>query len=284
MTYDSTIAAAMNFAPPGHFYSPHPLLDDVASGHAAVCQSYENVEGIDLNEAEQLALFRRACESDPVGPWSAEKTAGLRYYYDNFFFRFGDANAVWHIAKSFRPRRVVEVGSGFSTACWLDCIDKLKLECDVHCIEPFPDRLMELCEADVAARKLTLARQPVQDFSPEFFRGLGKGDVLFIDSTHVTKSGSDVNHLVFSVLPQLAPGVLVHFHDIFWPFEYPKEWYLEGRAWNECFLLRAFLQFNTAYRMLRFNSYLGAKHSEVLSAVDPRFAGDSGGSLWLVRQ
>ncbi len=284
MSYDRTIAAAMNFAPPGHFYSPHPLLEDIERGYGEVHQGYEAMEGIALNEAEQLALFRAACESDPVGPWSPARMQGQRYYYGNDFFRFGDATAVWHMAKLFRPRRVIEVGSGFSTACWLDSADKLGLDCDLHCIEPYPDRVHELCPSDVASRRITLSERPVQEFAPATFGQLERNDVLFVDSTHVAKSGSDVNHLFFRVLPSLASGVLVHFHDIFWPFEYPKSWYLEGRSWNECFLLRAFLQFNSAFRIIRFNSYLAARHPQIAAAVDDRFVNDAGASIWLVKE
>jgi predicted O-methyltransferase YrrM len=283
MTYDRTIAAVLNFAPPGHFYSPHPLIEQIEGGYTATSQSYENMDGIALNAAEQLSLFEAACRADALGPWEPGRTGSLRYFYDNFFFRFGDANALWHMAKALRPRRVIEVGSGFSTACWLDALQRLGTPCEVHCVEPYPDRLRELCAKDLAEGGLRLSERPVQELPLETFDALGAGDVLFIDSTHVSKSGSDVNHLVFRVLPRLAPGVVVHFHDVFWPFEYPKSWYLEGRSWNECFVLRAFLQFNSAFRIVRFNSYLAAAHPKGLSAVDPRFVHDAGGSIWLVK-
>ena len=283
MSYDKTIAAALNFAPPGHFYSPHPLVEDIERDHDAVQDAYETMDGIDLNAREQLALFEATCRKDPVGPWSTTRTPERRYYYDNDFFRFGDANAIWHMAGLFRPRRVIEVGSGFSTACWLDSFDTLGLDGEIQCVEPYPDRVRELCQPDLDGGRIAMHEKPVQSIPPAFFDVLQKNDVLFIDSTHVTKSGSDVNHLVFRVLPRLAPGILVHFHDIFWPFEYPKGWYLEGRSWNECFLLRAFLQFNTAYRIIRFNSYLASKHGGMAGAVDGRFVHDSGASIWLVK-
>lgn len=284
MSYDRTIAATMHFAPPGHFYSPHPLLDDIERGYDEVYECYETLDGINVNPAEQLKLFSAACSNDSIGPWSAAKTASERYFYENLFFRFGDATAIWHMAKLFRPKRLIEVGSGFSTACWLDSIDRLQLDCKVHCIEPYADRVRELCLPDLESGRIALSERPVQAFAPSYFEQLERNDVLFIDSTHVAKSGSDVNHLIFRVLPRLAPGVLVHFHDIFWPFEYPKSWYLEGRSWNECFLLRAFLQFNAAFRVIRFNSFLATKYSDLLAAVDVRLVRDAGASIWLVRE
>jgi hypothetical protein len=96
--------------------------------------------------------------------------------------------------------------------------------------------------------------------------------------------GSDVNYLVFEVLPRVQPGVLVHIHDIYWPFEYPAEWVLEGRSWNEGYLLRAFLQYNEAFDILLFNNYLGHRHGDFMREVMPLFMKNDGGSLWLQRR
>lgn len=279
--YDRTISAALGFAPPGHFYSPHPKLEDVEASFEKNLELYKNAPGIDLNIEQQLAMFRNACTENPVGPWAAEKSNKHRYHYDNWFFRFGDANAVWHMARHFRPKRIIEIGSGYSTACWLDAIDQLELDTKVTCVEPYPERVYELCSQSDIEGRIRLERSPVQEIPLDIFGMLDAGDILFIDSTYVSKSGSDVNYLFFQVLPRLRLGVIVHIHDIFWPFEYPREWYLEGRAWNECFVIRAFLQFNSAFRILRFNSYLSLTHTEVLQSVDERFVSDAGGSLWL---
>src|SRR5690606_33895195 len=86
-------------------------------------------------------------------------------------------------------------------------------------------------------------------------------DILFVDSSHVLKTGSDVNHLLFQILPILKKGVLVHFHDIFYPFEYPKEWILSGRSWNEIYALRAFLTYNSNFKILLFSHFIHKKHS-----------------------
>jgi hypothetical protein len=118
--------------------------------------------------------------------------------------------------------------------------------------------------------------------------GLETDDILFIDSSHVTKVGSDVNQILFNVLPALRPGVLVHIHDIFWPFEYPAVWYAEGRAWNEIYLVRAFLEYNSAFEIVLFLSYLERRRPELITALMPlarrRAAGSpnlGGSSLWL---
>ena len=92
------------------------------------------------------------------------------------------------------------------------------------------------------------------------FRELHAGDVLFVDSTHVAKVGSDVNHIFFEILPILQPGVVVHFHDIMYPFEYEPKWIYTGVAWNEAYMLRAFLMFNPTFKILLFNSFLAHLH------------------------
>ena len=106
--------------------------------------------------------------------------------------------------------------------------------------------------------------------------------MLFVDSSHVSKMGSEVNHIVFDVLPALNQGVLVHFHDVFWPFEYPKDWLLVlGRAWNETYLLRAFLQYNDAFEIVLFTSYLAKRHTSAVEYLAPRLLEDGASSLWL---
>ena len=108
--------------------------------------------------------------------------------------------------------------------------------------------------------------------------------MLFIDSTHVAKVGSDVTTLFFDVLPTLKPGVLVHIHDVLWPFEYPRSWYLQGRSWNEAYLLRAFLQYNEEFEILLFNSFLGTHYAGDVAEILPLCAKNPGGSLWLRRR
>jgi hypothetical protein len=281
---DPTLEAVMRFAPPGHFYSPHPsLLDLEAGGYSAAVDSSEVTVGIELNLAAQLTFFTEAARAAPRGPWHAEHRAGLRHYYSNDFFRFGDSNSVYHMASKFRPARIIEIGSGFSTACWLDSIDALGLRTSIACIEPHPNRLFQLCSTDDLSSRIKLHKQPLQAMPGEMFEQLERNDILFIDSTHVSKCNSDVNCLFFSILPRLKPGVVVHFHDIFWPFEYPLGWYREGRTWNEAYLLRAFLQFNAAFEILRFNSCLAQKFPDELAEYDPRYVSDGGGSIWLLR-
>jgi hypothetical protein len=115
------------------------------------------------------------------------------------------------------------------------------------------------------------------------FKALGQNDILFVDSTHVSKTGSDVNRILFEILPSLNRGVIIHFHDIFYPFEYPKEWVLDwaGFGWNEIYILRAFLTNNPNYTILLFNTFLEHFHKEWFLQHMPLCLRNTGGSLWI---
>ena len=110
--------------------------------------------------------------------------------------------------------------------------------------------------------RTTLIARNLQDVDTEIFGQLSANDILFIDASHVVKTHSDVNHVFFEVLPRLQEGVYIHFHDIFYPFEYPKEWVYQGRSWNEAYLLRAFLQDNSRYSIQLFNSFVEIFHRD----------------------
>jgi len=116
------------------------------------------------------------------------------------------------------------------------------------------------------------------------FEQLDENDIFFLDSSHVSKTGSDVNYLIFEILPALKPGVLVHIHDILYPFEYPEEWVLkERRSWNESYLLRAFLQYNSAFEIVYWNNFVWHRMHEELGGLMPLCLENEGGSIWLRR-
>ncbi len=121
----------------------------------------------------------------------------------------------------------------------------------------------------------------VQDVTDRVVADLHTTDVLFVDSSHVSKVDSDVNHVVFRVLPALPPGAWIHFHDVFFPFEYPRPWVFEGRAWNEAYLVRAFLSYNDAFRIALWPSLLAASNPDALAALVPREEQGKAASVWL---
>jgi len=121
----------------------------------------------------------------------------------------------------------------------------------------------------------------LQDVDASEFEALRANDILFIDSTHVSKINSDVNRIFFEILPRLSPGVHIHFHDISYPFEYPKEWVYEGRAWNEAYMLRTFLQYNTAFRIVLMNTFMERYHESFFQERMPLCLKNIGGSIWI---
>ena len=174
------------------------------------------------------------------------------------------------------------MGSGHSSCMTLDTRDLfLGGEMDCTFIEPYPELLNSLIRDEDRATIKVIPKR-VQDVDLSLFRELGAGDVLFIDSTHVSKAGSDVNYLFFEVLPVLADGVYIHIHDIFYPFEYPKQWVLdEGRAWNELYILRALLQGSKVYQVQLMTTYLALCHIAAFEQALPLGKKNAGGSIWL---
>jgi predicted O-methyltransferase YrrM len=268
------------FFPPGHFYSPLPSRAEVAEAFARGGFG-PPFPGIDLNEAGQLARLERFAGWYPEQPFPEHATPGRRFHLDNPSYGHFDALMLYSMLREAQPRRVIEVGSGFSSAAMLDLNEHVfGGAVQFTFIDPDMKRLRPLLRPD-DERRATLIEQRVQEVPLAIFAGLGANDVLFIDSSHVSKIGSDVNRLYFEVLPALAPGVLIHIHDVAGNLEYPKEWYDEGRAWNEQYLLRAFLMHNPAYRIELFTGWLFNTRHDWFRAHMPLCARGGGGQLWL---
>lgn len=246
--------------PPGHFYSPLPDFNQLQESHQARQRgsTLHELPGVDLNTDTQLSLVRNFAAYQAEQPFTDHPAEARRYFYDNSYFSYGDGVVLYSFLRHFKPAKVIEVGSGFSSAAMLDVNDLFcGKKINFTFIEPYPDRLRTLFRPGDQERNRVI-EEPVQDVPLELFAELAENDILFIDSSHVVKVGSDVLHLLSAVLPVLRPGVLIHFHDILWPLDYPWEWLAEGRAWNEAYFLRAFLQYNNAFEVICFNSYLAA--------------------------
>jgi predicted O-methyltransferase YrrM len=270
------------FAPPGHFYSPLPNMLEMDRNRTTLFDcDVKNIPGIDNHEEDQLALLEKFSTYYGELPFGDQKATGRRYYFQNGFFCHADAIALYSLMRHYQPRRIIEVGSGFSSAVMLDT-NELFLDDRTACtfVEPYPERLLSLMSEDDKNRH-EIIMDRIQNVPLDRFDALQARDILFIDSSHVVKVGSDVVHLLTNVLPRLNKGVLVHFHDIFWPFEYPEQWIREGRAWNECYVLQAFLQFNETFRIRFFNSYLAIHHGEKLEQMLPLSLKNTGGSIWI---
>ena len=268
--------------PPGHFYSPIPSLKELKrDGGKLFGPAPDTLSGIDLNIEGQLELFEQLKQFYPSVPFTEKKADGLRYFYENETFSYADAIILFCMIRHFRPKRIVEVGSGFSSCAILDTNDRF-FDGDIKCtfIDPYPSQLRSMLD-NTDNKGLNILGQRVQEADMTLFGTLEKGDILFVDSTHVAKAGSDVNHLFFKILPALRSGVIVHFHDVMYPFEYPREWIREGRSWNESYMLRAFLEYNSAFRIIFFNTYLEHFYEDRFRDAMPLCLKNRGGSIWL---
>ncbi len=240
--------------------------------------------GIALDEPMQLALLEDLKVFYDEMRFPRERSGAFRYWYENPAYSYSDAIFLHCMIRHARPKRIIEVGSGYSSAMTLDT-SELHFGGSIRCtfIEPYPELLYGLLRPGDRERIEVLPVR-VQDVPLARFAELERGDILFIDSTHVAKAGSDVPYLYFQVLPRLKSGVLVHIHDIFTGFEYPEPWVFEGRNWNEIYVLRAFLMFNRSFRILLFNTFLEQRHRAWFSAKMPLCLQNEGGSIWLRRE
>ena len=266
---------------PGHYFSPIPSPEDRRRVPSTMGDGQREVTGVDLcDDAQWANLTTIGTHYDEVSRWLQGGTT--RFELDNGRFLGSDAVFLALMLVHHRPRRVVEIGCGRSSTLVLDVNDAfLGGATDITLIEPYPEKLRELVsDADLAGRLIEAA---AQDVDASVFGALAAGDVLLVDSSHVLKAGSDVHHIVFEVLPRLAPGVLVHVHDVFHPFEYPSEWHARGVSFTEAYAVRALLQGNGRVRVHLWNHYLQRFHREwfgehmPLCLVDARIAG----GIWL---
>ncbi|GLZ41275.1 class I SAM-dependent methyltransferase [Actinokineospora sp. NBRC 105648] len=273
--------------PNGHFYSPVTDPGELAAQSTRLWPARPEILGIDFDDEHHrhvlTELFPRYF-GDYDYPEVLPETPDLdRFFTQNSQFSWLDARSLFVLLRHWRPARVIEVGSGFSSLLMAD-VNRRFLDdaVEITCVEPYPRAFLH---SGVAGLSRVL-EQKVQDVPLAEFDRLGAGDMLFIDSSHVAKTGSDVNYLYFEVLPRLRAGVRVHIHDIFLPHEYPKDWVLgENRSWNEQYLVRALLMYSHGFRVLFGSAYAHWRFEEEVRRAMALPGGHSfgGGSLWLER-
>lgn len=279
---------------PGHFYSPIPSLDEVESDHDRIFQTEcGKLPGVELNEEGQITLLNQLSTYYSELPFSEEPSDTNRYYYNNVYYSYSDAIFLYAMLRHLAPARLIEIGSGFSSAVTLDTNEKF-LEGKMQCtfIDPDVSRINDLLST-TDKQSCRILQNRIQDVPLSIFAELEAGDILFVDSSHVSKTGSDLNYILFEIVPNLPIGVYIHFHDIFFPFEYPEKWVSAGVAWNEAYLLRSFLQYNQSFKVELFTSYLVKCHRAQLEALCPLTLNSEpdfptlqdapGGSIWLRR-
>ncbi|WP_395648714.1 class I SAM-dependent methyltransferase [Thermomonas sp.] len=271
--------------PNGHFYSPVVDTDELSERMNTLWpDEIPECPGITFNDESIVRIltewFPRFM---PDFNYSEQLVASdeSQFFIQNSQFSWLDCRALFVILRQLQPEKIVEIGSGFSSLLTADVNRRFFMNSmEFICVEPYPRAFLSAGVAGISH----LDVRKVQEIEPAYFDRLNAGDVLFIDSSHVCKTGSDVNHLYLKVLPRLKSGVIIHIHDIFLPFEYLKTWVLEeNRSWNEQYLSQAMLQHSARYEML-FASYYAYERfpALVVNALNtPKGHGYGGSSMWL---
>jgi len=241
----------------------------------------------DVNVDDYTSLLESVLvHSAELANTPSDNHSGEGFFWDNPMFPPLDAIAYYGIIRELRPNKILEVGSGYSTHLAVKAIER-NGHGAISSIEPYPGSHL----VSISNRLSHLANCAVQDAPMSMFDTLEAGDILFIDTTHTLKAGSDVNHLLFEVMPRIKSGVYIHIHDFFVPYEYPKEWYDEiGIIWNEQYAIMAFLMNNSKYKVILPNYLASVEHSEPLSLklgnfdiwnIKANLGGARGASLWI---
>ena len=262
---------------PGHFYSPIVDTKEIIERENTIFNRNRNLFGFSLNQVVQITLLEDFKEYYKLLSFSEDPIEGKRYFYNNSFYSYSDVIFLFSMIMHSKPKKIIEIGSGFSSATMLDVNEKyFNNSIDITFIEPFPENLKKIAKP---GDKFTLIEKKVQEVDVNIFKSLKENDILFIDSTYVAKTNSDV---LFEILPLLNKGVKIHFHDIFYPFEYPRKWVIdENKSWNEIYFLRSFLMYNYSFKILALNTYLEETRTEWFEQHMPLCLKNLGGSCWL---
>ena len=275
------------FVPPGHFYSPLVDAQEIAADRERLWPTKPVIEGVDWNDDGHRRIltetFPRFLPLYDYPELLRDGPGLVDFYTRNPQFSWLDSRALFVLLHAWRPRRVIEIGSGYSSLLIAD-VNRRWFGSGIHvtCIEPYPRAFLRNRIEGISR----LIEDKVQRVPIDEFASLGAGDILFIDSSHVAKTGSDVNRIYFDVLPALAPGVRIHVHDIFLPHEYPQSWVVdENRSWNEQYLVRALLMYTKGFRVEFGCAYAFHAFPELVirALAHPKGHGYGGGSLWLTK-
>ena len=264
---------------PDHFHSPLPSLD-VIKGFDWSKEVFP-LDRLNFNRGMWKELLRDIRTYTPELLSCSFPELGLeRFPWDNVMYRGLDALALYAFVRRFKPQRIIEIGSGYSTHIALAALTENGTG-SMTCVEPYPSPTLEKLGNRVAI-EVALA----QSIDLSRFERLEPNDIVFIDSSHVAAFQSDVNFEIFEIFPLLPAGVLVHVHDIFFPYEYPREWVLERRwYWNEQYLLYAFLLENPRYEVIFPTVYSLRKAEDEVRRNLPTGAPSSldSAAIWLRR-
>lgn len=268
---------------PNHYYSPIPDLNELTD--AQLTARYP-LHGVAMDEGEHRALFEafKTVQAETTAFRSRNTPTTDGRWYSGGAFGLLDAQVAYAMVRTQKPKRIIEIGTGFSTLAMAEACERNAAEgrpVEFTTIDPYPSFAVALNPKGLT-RNLTV---PVESLPIEAFEALEPGDILFIDSTHIIRPGGDVEYEYFHILPKLKPGVWIHVHDIFFPLPYPPEWARDRHIfWNEQQLLNAFLAYNHSFRS---KMALSAACDRWIDAVKDAFPGTGDrpgpGSFWMQR-
>lgn len=247
-----------------HYYEPY--ID--APTLAKRLPKPRRLPGVDMNDAMQLSILEEFDFNEELLRMPVTPTGEQEYYFANNMFNPPDSEYLYNFLRWSKPRRIIEIGSGMSTLMAQNALRKNQEEdpayaCQHTCIEPYEVPWLE-------STGVTVIRKRVEEVDPSLVDGLEANDLLFIDSSHIIRHHGDVLVEYLSLLPRLKPGVFVHVHDIFSPYNYPSEWVCNQRLfWNEQYLLEAFLTHNAHFQVVGALHYLSRKYRPQLQAKSP---------------
>lgn len=272
--------------PAGHYYSPVVSPRTVEEYvRAERRKPVDRIAGVPIDLAAMRELWLQHLDYVRTTPFRDEPTEGNRFHVRGGPYPMGDAIILRMMIRHLQPRRILEIGSGYTTACLLDSITHANLQSvELVCVEPNADRMRSLLwKGDLD--RIRLLERPIQDVPGDIVDMLGSGDLLLIDSTHVLKTGSDVYHEFFNLLPRLEIGVVIHVHDIMPGFEYPDAWIQqENYSWNECYALRAFLMYNSDFKVKFWNGVFARTFARELKEECPILFPNPGSAIWIERR
>ncbi len=255
-----------------HFYLPIPDIDDIKQDYWV---TVSDLAGLDMNDIEALQFLDNVLPiylDEFRSKFSIEKPADSKLFYlINGSYMAIDAHVYYTMIRHFKPRRILEIGAGNSTFLGgVACLENKRetgLPVDYTAIDPYPQSILEKGVPGLSR----LMETKLQDMDMSIFTSLEANDILFIDSSHVFRSGNDVEYEYLEILPRLAPGVLVHIHDISLPKRYPRVYFDSQLYWNEQYLLQAFLAFNSRFKILWPGNYMMLKYPERVCRAIPEY-------------
>jgi hypothetical protein len=265
---------------PNHYYSPIP---DLALLGTKVFTNESRLTGVKMQIEKQKFFLKKLSKYDSELKDFATLTREVdgqcdpKFYFGNMAYDNLDACIYYSIVRHLKPKLVIEVGSGWSTKIAAAAVLKNN-ETKLVSIEPYPQPILKKGFSGFTK----LIEKKIEDVPLSFFSNLGKGDILFVDSSHTVKTGGDVNYLFLEILPRLKKGVWVHVHDIFLPWEYPQKWVRqEYRFWSEQYLLQSFLIYNSHFEVVIANNLLANKQGRLIRSLFPSLKDVGGGSFWI---